>query len=132
MATSHAQNLNLNDSVLKLQTIVNNFVTIRKSSAPDIERNIQSILSWVEDEKAKAAKQSGNVSKITKVGNVIETCAESLKSVISGNAVLVMKGCLRIHLWLLWLVDLTELLPQPFAAYLHQFSLPALRKSPIW
>ena len=50
----------------------------------------------MEDEKAKAAKQSGNVSKITKVGNVIETCAESLKSVSSGNAVQVMKGCLRI------------------------------------
>ena len=72
MATFHqVQNLNINDLVLKLEVNVNNYASIPKTRAPDVERNIQNILSWAEDEKANA-KREFQEDKIAKVGIVIE------------------------------------------------------------
>lgn len=68
MATFHqVENLNINDLVLKLEVNVNNYVSIRKTSAPDVERNIQSILSWAEDERANE-KQKFEGGKSLKLG----------------------------------------------------------------
>lgn len=112
MATFHqVQNLNINDLVLKLEVNVNNYISIRKTSAPDVERNIQSILSWAEDEKANA-KQGFEEDKIAKVGIVIEKCADSLESLSSEDPIQFMKGVSALHhLWIFSLVDRTEILP---------------------
>ena len=71
------------------------YFSTRKTSACDVERNIQSILSWVEDEKANANRKFEE-AEIARVRIVIETCVDSLKSLNSGNPVQIMKGCLRI------------------------------------
>lgn len=93
MATFHVQNLNA--LLVKFEANVNNYVSIRKTSAPDVSRNIQNILSWVEGEKRKA-KQQSEENKITKVGDVIEKCVDSLEGLSSGNPAQVMKGCVSI------------------------------------
>lgn len=96
MATfQQVQTLNINDLVLKLEVNVNNYVSIRKNSAPDVERNIQSILSWVEDERANE-KQKFEGGKIAKVGIVLEKCADSFESLSSEDPIQFMKGCLNI------------------------------------
>ncbi|XP_020625981.1 toxin CaTX-A-like [Orbicella faveolata] len=93
MATFHVQNLNA--SLVKFEANVNNYASIRRTSAPDMSRNIQSILSWVEGEKRNAKRQSKE-NKIAKIGSVIETCVDSLEGLSSGNPAQVMKGCLSI------------------------------------
>ena len=96
MATfQQVQNLNITDLVLKLEVNVNNYVSIRKTSAPDVERNIQSILSWAEDERANE-KQKSEGGKIAKVGIVLEKCADSFESLSSEDPIQFMKGCLSI------------------------------------
>ncbi|XP_015752998.1 PREDICTED: uncharacterized protein LOC107332763 [Acropora digitifera] len=96
MATfQQVQNLNINDLVLKLEVNVNNYVSIRKTSAPDVERNIQSILSWAEDERANE-KQKFEGGKIAKVGIVLEKCADFFESLSSEDPIQFMKGCLSI------------------------------------
>ena len=95
MATFHAQIRNLHDLVVKLETNVINYVSIRTTGVHDVERNIQSILSWVEDEKANANRKFEE-AEIAKVGIFIKTCVDSLESLKSGNQVQIMKGCLSI------------------------------------
>ena len=95
MATFHAQILNLHDLVVKLKKSVINYVSIRTTGVHDVERNIQSILSWVEDEKANANRKFEE-AEIAKVGIFIKTCVDSLESLKSGNQVQIMKGCLSI------------------------------------
>ena len=93
MATCHVQNVN--GLLVKFEANINNYASIRKTSAPDVSRNIQNILSWVEDEKRNAKRQSKE-NKIAKVESVIESCIDSLDSLSSGNPAQVMKGCLNI------------------------------------
>ena len=105
MATFHqVQNLNINDLFLKLRKLcnnVNNYVRIRNltSIAPDVERHIQSILSWAnswaEDEKANE-KQKFEVGKLAEVGIVLEKCADSFETLSSEDPIQFMKGCLSI------------------------------------
>ena len=93
MATFHVQNLNA--LLVKFEEYINYYASIRKTSAPDVSRNVQKILSWEEGERINAQQQpEGN--KITKVENVIEKCVDFLESLSSGNPVQVMKQCLSI------------------------------------
>ena len=93
MATFHVQNLNA--LLVKFEEYINYYASIRKTSAPDVSRNVQKILSWEEGERINAQQQpEGN--KITKVENVIEKCVDFLESLSSGNPAQVMKQCLSI------------------------------------
>lgn len=93
MATFHVQNVNA--LLVKFEANINHYASIRRTSAPDASRNIQNILSWVEDEKRNAKRQSQE-NEIANVASVIEKCVDSLDSLSSGNPVQVMKGSLAI------------------------------------
>ena len=101
MTTFHqVQNLNISDLFLtlcKLDVNVNNYVSIRNLTitAPDVERNIQTILSWAEDEKANK-KQKFEGGRIAEVGILLEKYADSLQSLSSEDPIQFMKGCLSI------------------------------------
>ena len=93
MATFHVQDLKA--LIVKFEANIKNYAIIRQTSPPDVSRNIENILSWVEGEKRNAKRQSKE-NKISKVGNVIERCVDSLESLSSENSAQVMKGCLGI------------------------------------
>ena len=93
MANFHVQKLIA--LLVKFEMNISHYARNPRASAPDVSRNIQSIHSWVEDERRNAERQPKE-NKSAKVGKSLKHVLIAWKSRSSENQALVMKGCLKI------------------------------------
>ena len=87
---------NFNATLVKFENNIINYTTFRSTTIPpDVAKNVQSIRTWVDEQKVSSRK-AGRNQVIADVGKVLETSINSLQALSSGQPEEVMKGCLSI------------------------------------